>query len=116
MKISTVDTDRAIFELSDREIQTIKNIFMEVKKVLNHEPEFQTRVGNYYLEGQKLIAQISNFWIVSLAEVTFVNNILNEACHGIVIQDFDAKIGIPESEAKLYLQAVNKVMNTLRSH
>jgi hypothetical protein len=113
MEITIVDDSQANLELTDLEIKIIKNIFSVVKNDLNHEPEFQTRVGVYYTEAHQLIASLSNNGIVDLAEVTFINNIFNEICNGIRIDDFDTVIGIPKVEAKSYLRAFNKLMNQL---
>ncbi len=114
MEITIIDDSQANLELTDLEIKTIKNIFSVVKNELDHEPEFQNRVSIYYAEAQQLITSLSNNGIVDLVEVTFINNILNEICNGIIIDDFDAVIGIPKVEAKSYLRAFNKLMNQMR--
>jgi hypothetical protein len=113
MEITVIDDSQANLELTDLEIKIIENIFRAVKKDLDHEPEFHTRVGVYYLEAQQSIASLSNNAIVDLAEVTFINNIFNEICNGIRIDDFDIVIGIPKVEAKSYLRAFNKLMNQM---
>ena len=114
MEITIIDDSQANLELTDLEIKLIKNIFSVVKNNLDHEPEFQTRVGNDYAEAQQLITSLSNNGIVDLAEVTFINNIFNEICNGIKIDDFDLVIGMPKVEAKSYLRAFNKFMNQMR--
>ncbi len=114
MEITIVDYTQANLELTDLEIDIIKNIFSAVKNKLNHEPEFQTRVGSYYVEAQQLVTSLSNNGIVDLAEVTFINNIFNEICNGIKIDDFDIVVGISKVEAKSYLRAFNKLMNQMR--
>ena len=114
MEITIIDDSQANLELTDPEIQIIENIFRAVRKDLDYEPEFHTRVGIYYSQAQQLITSLSNNSIVDLAEVTFVNNIFNEICNGISIDNFDAVIGIPKVEAKSYLRAFNKLMNQLR--
>ena len=114
MEITILDDSQANLELTDLEINIIKNIFSVVKNELDHEPEFQTRVGIYYAEAQQSIASLSNNGIVDLAEVTFINNIFNEICNGIRIDNFDIVIGIPKVEAKSYLRTFNKLMNQMR--
>ena len=114
MEITIIDDSQANLELTDPEIQIIENIFRAIKKDLNHEPEFYARVGIYYSEAQQLITSLSNNGIVDLVEVTFINNIFNEICNGITIDNFDTVIGIPKVEAKSYLRAFNKLMNQLR--
>ena len=114
MEITIIDDSQANLELTDLEIKLIKNIFSVVKNNLDHEPEFQTRVGIYYAEAQRLITSLSNNGIVDLAEVTFINNIFNEICNGIKIDDFDLVVGISKVEAKSYLRAFNKLMNQMR--
>jgi hypothetical protein len=115
MKITLVNNSHAHFEFSNGEIKLIQNIFAEVKNVLNYEPEFQTRVGSYYEEVQKLTKSLNTDYIASLKEIIIINNIMNEACNGINIKDFDNKIGISKIEAKSYLRTINKVMNDLYS-
>jgi hypothetical protein len=114
MEITIIDDSQANLELTDLEIKIIKNIFSVVKNELDHEPEFQTRVDSNYAEAQQSIASLSNNGIVDLAEVTFINNIFNEICNGIRIDDFDSVIGIPKVETKSYLRAFNKLMNRMR--
>ena len=114
MEITIIDDSQANLELTDLEIKTITNIFDIVKKDLDHEPEFQTRVGVSSVEAQQLITSLSNNGIVDLAEITFINNIFNEICNGISIGDFELAIGISKVEAKSYLRAFNKLMNQLR--
>ncbi len=114
MKITVVSDSLANLELSNKEIKTIERVFVEVKSVLDYEPEFETRVGGYYTETQEIITSLSNNSFVSLKEITIINSILNEVCNGIKIKNFDAKIGVSKSEAESYLIAINKVMNELR--
>ena len=113
MEITIIDDSQANLELTDLEIKLIENIFSVVKNNLDHEPEFQTRVGNDYAEAQHLVTSLSNNGIVDLVEVTFINNIFNEICNGIKIDDFDLIIGMPKVEAKSYLRAFNKLMNQM---
>ena len=113
MQITIIGDGQANLELTDLEINIIENIFDLVKNKLDNEPEFQTRVGVYYAEAQQLIASLSSNSIVDLAEVTFINNIFNEICNGIRIDDFDVVIGIPKVEAKSYLRAFNKLQKEL---
>jgi hypothetical protein len=117
MKCTLISDSQAILDLSDQEIKILQCIFIEVKNILNYEPEFQTRIGGYYEEIQKLIDSLNDKLpvVMSLAEITMINAILNEACNGINIQEFDLKIGISKLEANFYLKIVNKVMNELRS-
>ena len=114
MKIIVVSKNQAKFDLIDKEVEIIKSVFAEVKNILDHEPEFETRVGAFYVEGQHLAESLSKMNIISLQEVTIINNILNEACNGIKIDNFDQKIGSSKTEVESYLVIVNKVMNELR--
>jgi hypothetical protein len=114
MEITIVDDSQANLEFSDLELVVIHNIFTAVKNDLNHEPEFQTRVGFHYLEATQLLTSLSNNCIVDREQVLFLNNILNEVCNGINIKDFDNTIGIPKVEAKSYLRTFNKLMNQMR--
>jgi hypothetical protein len=50
MEITVVNESQARLVLDNREIERIQRVFIEVRNVLNHEAEFQTRVGGYYLE------------------------------------------------------------------
>jgi hypothetical protein len=113
MKITPVSDSEARLELSNGEIKLIQNIFVEVKNVLNHEPEFQTRVGSYYEEVCNLIESLNANYLAPLNEIIIINNIMNEACNGIDIRDFDNKIGVSKIEVKSYLREINKTMNDL---
>lgn len=113
MRVTIIGDGQANLELTDLEIKIIENIFNLVKDALEHEPDFQTRVGIYYAEAQQLIASLSNNGIVDSAEVTFINNIFNEVCNAIKIDNFDAKVGTSIVEAKSYLRAFNKLMKEL---
>jgi hypothetical protein len=115
MEITVVNESQARLVLDNREIEIIQRVFVEVKNVLNHEAEFQTRVGGYYLEIEELITSLNSNNIISLQEISIINGIFNEACNGIKINNFDLKIGISKVEAKMYLTTINKVMNELRS-
>ncbi|MCY7368225.1 MAG: hypothetical protein LH474_08735 [Chamaesiphon sp.] len=114
MEITIIDDSQANIELTDLEIKLIENIFNAIQKYLDHEPEFQTRIGISCAEAQRLIASLSNNGIVDLAEVSFINNIFNEVCNGISIRNFEEVIGIPKVEAKSYLRAFNKLINQMR--
>jgi hypothetical protein len=114
MEVTFIDGSDANIELTDQEITIIDNILSIVKHDLDHEPEFKTRVGVDYTTAQALISSLSNNCIVDFAQVTLINNILNEICNGIIIDDFDGSIGIPKVEAKSYLRAFTKLANSLR--
>jgi hypothetical protein len=109
-----VDDSQANLEFSDLELVVIHNLFTTVKSDLNHEPEFQTRVGFNYSEAEELIRLLSSNCIVDLEQVIFICQILNEGCNGIRIDNFDTKIGIPKVEAKSYLRAFSKLVDRLR--
>jgi hypothetical protein len=111
MEILPLKNCTASLEINDQEIMIFQKIFIEVKKYLNHEPEFQTRVDIYYAEAEEIMSLMKNSYIISWNEIVFMNNIFNEACNGINIKDFENKIGIPVLEAKLYLKKINTVMN-----
>ena len=113
MEITIIGDGQANLELSDLEISVFHNMLVEVKNDLNHEPEFQTRVGFSYTEAAELIRSLNSNCIVDTAQVILINQILNEGCNGITIDNFDTKIGIPKVEAKSYLRAFNKLMNQL---
>ena len=113
MEITIIGDGQANLELSDLEISVFHNMLVAVKNDLNHEPEFQTRVGFNYLEVAELIGSLSNNCIVDTTQVILINQLLNEGCNGISIDNFDTKIGIPKVEAKSYLRAFNKLMNQL---
>ena len=70
MKITAINSSQARLELDTWEAKIMQHIFAEVKNVLNHEAEFETRVGGYYVETQELIASLSNNFIASLKEVS----------------------------------------------
>ena len=114
MEITIIDDSQANLELTDLEIKTITNIFNTVKKYLVHEPEFYTRIGVCYTDARHFIISLSNDGIIDFAEVTFINNIFNEICNSISIEDFELVIGISKVEAKSYLRAFNKLTNQLR--
>jgi hypothetical protein len=114
MEVTFIDGSEANIELTDQEIAIIHNVLTIVKNDLNHEPEFQTRVSVNYATAHELMGSLSNNCIVDLAQVTLINNLLNEVCNALKIDDFDSSIGIPKVEAKSYLRAFNKLMNQMR--
>jgi hypothetical protein len=61
-----------------------------------------------------LIESLSNNCIVDQSQVTVINNLFNEVCNGLKIEDFETLIGIPKVEAKSYLRAFNKLATALR--
>jgi hypothetical protein len=69
MEITVVNDSQARLGLDVREVKIMQHIFAEVKDVLNHEAEFETRVGGYYIETQELITSLSNNFIASLNEL-----------------------------------------------
>ena len=114
MEITIIGGGQANLELTDLEVLVFDRMLVEVKNELNHEPEFQTRVGINYSDADELIRSLSSNCIVDLEQVTFICQILNEGCNGIRIDNFDTKIGIPKVEAKSYLRAFSKLVDRLR--
>ncbi len=114
MEITIIDDSQANLEFSYLELVVIQNIFTTVINDLNHEPEFHARVGFYYAEAQQLLTSLSDNCIIDQEQVILINNILNEVCNGIRVDNFDVVIGIPKVEAKSYLRAFNKLMNQMR--
>jgi phenylalanyl-tRNA synthetase alpha subunit len=98
MEITAIDNRQAHIQSRDQEIMTIKKIFSEVKKDLDHEPEFHTRTGIYYSEADEYLSLINNDYNATLEEIIFLNNILNEAQNVIRFEDFNIKIGCSKDE------------------
>jgi flagellin-specific chaperone FliS len=114
MKVTATNNYQSNIELSGKEIKIMQCIFTEVKSILDHEPEFQTRVGIYYAETQVLVESLSNNYLASPQEIITLNNILNEACNGINIKNFDTKIGASKEKANIYLRIINKRMKEVQ--
>ncbi len=65
------------------------------------------------MEAEQIISSLSNNGIVDSTEVTFINNIFNEICNGINVENFDVQIGTSKVEAKSYSRAFSKLMQEL---
>jgi hypothetical protein len=114
MKITEIGDRQAYIEFSDQEVIMMKKIFIEVKKDLDYEPEFHTRMGIYYLEADKYLSLIQNSYDASVDDLVFLNNILNEAPNVIRLEDFNVKIGASKDEVASYLSVINKFVNSLK--
>ena len=115
MDVAATKECQARINLTIKEIKIIGLVYVEVKNVLNYEPEFETRVGAYYTEVESLISSLGQSNVFSLNEIRVINNILNEVCNGISIDNFHLKLGISKIEVESYLDAINKVVNQLHN-
>lgn len=124
MKITTITPRKAEVQLSLQELEVFKNVLKEVELALP-KPEFEIRVGVSYRQAmgflESLIQEIDQSGeslmniSCSLPEITLLNNLLNEVCHGIRLDDFEIKVGIPREEVKQFLGFLNKVMNEMKA-
>jgi hypothetical protein len=110
------------FLLEDLEI--FQNILKEVRLALEG-GGYETRVGvsprqaggffESILQEMKESGKSDIKISLSNREVGLLNNLLSEACNGINIHNFEAKIGITEKEAKNLLNLVHGAMNEMDS-
>jgi hypothetical protein len=49
---------------------------------------------------------------VSEAELTLLNNALNEVCNGIDVPEFETRLGATEAEAQSLLKRINSLLPT----
>jgi hypothetical protein len=122
MKATTITYRNAEIQLSLQELEVFKNVLKEIQLALP-EPEFEIRVGVSYRQArgflESLIQEIEQSGeslmniSCSVYEITLLNNLLNEVCHGIRLDNFEIKVGIPREEVKQFLFFLNKVMNEM---
>jgi len=110
-------------ELSAFELKSLRNILIQIQGALP-ETEFQTRVGASLKTFSTFLENIEGFYrteetpteiSISLNQIILLNNLFNEACNGIRIDDFEKKIGISKEEINSALDKVNTVMNKMIS-
>jgi hypothetical protein len=102
----------------NKALDTVKNALLA--------SEFNTRVGSSSDEIQCFLNSTSEMIqrsgqdscaiLISLDEITMINNILNEVCNGIHVPDIEDKIGLPREKAKEMLSSINSVMNQMYHH
>lgn len=124
MKTTTITYRNAEIQLSLQELKVFKNVLKEVQLALP-EPEFEIRVGVSYRQARGFLESLTQEieqsgeslmnLSCSLPEITLLNNLLNEVCHGIRLDDFEIKVGIPREEVKQFLGFLNKVMNEMKA-
>ncbi|EAZ92372.1 hypothetical protein [Crocosphaera chwakensis] len=122
MKIVNITYPKINIELSLQELTILKHIINEVYNALD-EFEFEIRVGLSFRQAgsflnsftQELDHECDKFILVnlSLSEISVLNNLFNEVCYGIKIQDFKKKIGLNKEEAKQYLALVNQAIKEM---
>jgi len=110
------------FLLEDLEI--FQNILKEVRLALEN-GGYETRVGvsprqadgffESILQEMKQSGKSEIKISLSSRELCLLNNLLNEACHGINIQNFEAKIGMTEKEVKNLLNLVHRAIKEMDS-
>jgi hypothetical protein len=113
MKIIQISSYQSHVELTAHEITVIQNIFTEIKKDIDHEPEFRTRVAFSYLEAANFISSVKLNYIASFKAMLFLKNIFNEAPNCISANDFEAKIGITPAAATAYLATISAAIKNL---
>lgn len=122
MKIINITHQKVNIELSFQELTIFRRIINEVYNALD-EFEFETRVGLSFRQAQSFLSSFTQelddigkkfiFINLSLSEISVFNNLLNEVCYGIKIQDFKKKIGVSKEETKKYLTLVNQAMKEM---
>lgn len=122
MKIITITYQKAKIQLSFQELTVFGNILNEVYKAL-HELEFETRVGVTFRQARSFLSSFTQeseqtgeqliAISLSLSEISLLNNLLNEVCYGIKLQNFETKVGMTEEEVKQFLNLVNQAMKEM---
>jgi hypothetical protein len=122
MNIIEIIEQKASIEFSLQDSITLNKVLDTVKNALLAR-EFNTRVGftsneiQYFLNSTTEMMQRSGKdsckILISLDEITMINNILNEVCNGIHISDIEDKIGLPREKVKEMLSSINSIMNQM---
>lgn len=124
MKINVINYKKVEVQFLLEDLEIFQNILKEVRLALEG-GGYETRVGvsprqaggffESILQEMKQSGDREIKISLSSREIGLLNNLLSEACHGINIQNFEAKIGVPEQEAKNFLELVHRAMNEMDS-
>ncbi len=124
MQVSVINYKKVEVQFLLEDLEIFQNILKEVRLALEN-GGYETRVGvsprqtGGFFESilQEMIQSGKSEIKISLSsrEITLLNNLLNEAYHGINIQNFEAKIGITEKEAKNLLNLVHQAIKEMYS-
>ena len=49
-------------------------------------------------------------------EMVLINNAINEVCHGIRLEDFEIRVGVPIAEAQSVLKIVSRALTESELH
>lgn len=124
MKVSVINYKKVEVQFLLEDLEMFQNILKEVRLALEN-GGFETRVSvsprqargffESIVQDMKQSGESQIKISLSSLEMTLSNNLLNEACNGINIQNFEAKIGITEKEANNLLNLVNRATNEMDS-
>ena len=102
--------------LSNKEWKIVNNSIREVMKAID-DWEFPIRTGVAPEKARIFTKRIESFSEapevrlgISREEGLLVNNTLNEVCHGVVVQDFENRIGASKNEVAILLDEVNSAI------
>jgi hypothetical protein len=125
MNIIEILEQKVRINFSLQDLIALSKILDAVKNVLLT-GEFNTRVGSSSDEIQSFLnssietiqrsGRDSYDFLISLDEITMINCILNEICHGIYLPDIEEKIGTSKEKTKEMLSLINPVMNQMYYH
>lgn len=117
MNVSTIAYNNVAIQLSIEEVEFFLQLVQEVQQVIPN--SFTTRVNTSPRQARGFFESIlqdikqSGESLINISflfqEICLLQNLLNEACHAIVINDFEIKLGKSKEETKELLQWVCNV-------
>lgn len=124
MQIGVINYKKVEVQFLLEDLDIFQNILKEVRLALEG-GGYETRVGvsprqaagffESILQEMKQSGDREIKINLSSREVGLLNNLLNEACNGINIQNFETKIGVAKKEAKNLLDLVHRAINEMDS-
>ncbi|NEP41428.1 MAG: flavodoxin [Okeania sp. SIO2H7] len=124
MQVSVINYKKVEVQFLLEDLKIFQNILKEVRLALEG-GGYETRVGvsprqaggffESILQEMKESGDREIQVSLSRLEITVLNNLLSEGCHGINIQNFEAKIGVAKKEAKNLLNLVNRAIKEMDS-
>ncbi|MEG4345142.1 hypothetical protein QUB70_17975 [Microcoleus sp. A003_D6] len=123
MKVATIAYNKVAIQLSSEEVEFFRKLVQEVQQVIPN--SFTTRVNTSPRQARGFFESIlqdikqSGESLMNISflfqEMCLLQNLLNEACNAIVINDFEIKLGKSKEEAKELLEWVCNVTKEMEA-
>ncbi|MEG3845730.1 hypothetical protein QT971_30560 [Microcoleus sp. herbarium19] len=123
MKVATIAYNNVAIQLSSEEVEFFLKLVQEVQQVIPN--SFTTRVNTSPRQARGFFESIlqdikqSGESLINISflfqEICLLQNLLNEACNAIVINDFEIKLGKSKEEAKELLEWVCNVTKEMEA-